>query len=175
MNKEELLKLRTKYNEKIKERDELIKIKETLTELKSSNEKIKKILSDEDIIKSVMSEVLIKSLNNIYIYRGTYSYNGTPFYGYTTSQNKYYHLYANIEQENDIETILPDEKEQFEKNKIIIKLNDSLFATDIYYKIRQFYFSELIQGSTETDTLQKIKEKSQYFKIKEIKNYNVQK
>lgn len=175
MNQKELEKLRVKYDEKIKERNELIKIRETLSELKNTDKKIKKILSDEDIIKSVMSEVLIRSLNNIYIYRGKYSYDGTPYYGYATSQNNYYHLYANIEQESNIETVLPSDKETFEKNKIIIKLNDSLFATDIYYRIRQFYFGELMQGSTETDTLQKIKEKSQFFSIKEIKNYNIQK
>lgn len=179
MNKEELVKLKIKYEEKKKERSKLQRAKERIKELEKEPKvreylgligvKDKKVLSDEEILLTIINSLPSNNLANIYIYIGAYCYDGTPYYGYTEKQDSnFYHFYINIEQESKRELVLQNDRENFKKNKIIISFTSDIHAMQFYHKIQQFYFTQLINGNNEEETLEKIKTKSKEFKIKEI-------
>lgn len=160
---EKILELRTKFNN-IKKELELLKSNQEVVDY-IKNEDIAFKLDDDDIIKMIATNYKNhENQCNIYIYMGSYRYDEIRDTFELIENNSdiegHYLLYYNLLNEAIRIKVDLSEKEDFEKNKIIIKLKNP--NLEEYRNLKNLYFKELIYGSTEEETLVKVKEKYMY-------------
>ena len=161
---EKIEELKTKFNNIKKELKLLNSNPEVIKYKESKN--IAFQLEDDDIIKMIATNYKnYENECNIYVCMGSYKYDdfNDTFELIESDCEKIdgdYVLYYNLLNECIRIKISSNEKENFEKDKIIIRLKKP--NLEEYHNLRNLYFKELIYGSSEEETLQKVKEKYMY-------------
>lgn len=177
MEKEELEKLREEYVIAIKEREKLKKAKKRIKELEKDPKvreymglmgaKDKKILTDEELIKKVYYDVCYSSRRQPpgWLYEeNPMEYDTLDTYiccawskGHLASAGEEVdaYQYTNILNFKIYIRILPSEKEEFEKNKVIINYNTGETCHNLS-SLRDDYFEALILGLNDEEAVNKI-------------------
>lgn len=180
-----LEKLKEKYQEKVKDNNEKISLRDELEELKE-NKDVKRYLelmnmgeiivySDDELIKRIFNKRKINSAIdcNIYVYYGAYYKRNTNIYldGELTCDRELsdYILYKGLVDVYDIHQVTYHDLE-FTKDKIIIIFNEEkvIMREDydrLYDILRTFYCKRILDGINEKEILNEILENKDKFNI----------
>lgn len=170
MKQEGISIIRKEYKNLLKKRNELIKSKEEY-EVLLNNDLVKrfielsklnysKIITDKELVSSAYRYKNQYAEKRIYVLIGAYQYDydkesrADNLVRYNEAD---YFLYCNIEDERDCIRIKPQDVENFEKQKIVLKTKYCYRGQRFYYDIQQFYFEQLLTSDLRNKT--KIKEK----------------
>lgn len=165
MKNEEVKKLKEEFNKLKIKRDEVIAISKEIEELEK-NEIVKRYLelqkkldekttginsgydsfTDEELISTVLENIHITPDSDVYVYLGSYKYNGES----SSSDDADYALYHNLEAKYDEILGIPNNKRaEFENSHKIIMPNNILNSKTYFYNLQIEYFKFIVLESLE--------------------------
>lgn len=158
MDKETVISARNTYNDIINKKKELIKIKDELMKLDKVKtiekclqvieKEERKIPTDDEILRySFYNIEKEESICNIYVFMGVYRRNkNKQFDDKVTDYNKAdYFIYQNIEKMFSGKVVYQNEQKDFERENIIIKIDEDKDVREQFYRLQNIYFMEFIK------------------------------
>ncbi len=174
MNREVVLIAKKNYEQKLKEKKELLELREELEQLKQdekvqrylkiSNVEWKKPADDEFLIRSSFSgrNLLDPREPKIYFYIGAYNCRNEYGLEDTHAYDKFsadYLMYKNLLDENDVVKTSPSMAYDFESRNIILKSKSPTFINKKFQEIQTIFYEEILNCDSDSLELKKVLEK----------------